>query len=595
MRVVLPWTSEANQAQLARMRSDRMDSILYYGPEAVLRTRAGVNTYAEIAEQYPRDWRPDAFVWWSPEYNAVPRDLENADCLTVGVFGDWNLGGQALQLIGGLFDVLIADGPGTERLRSLGFPRVNEAALWCYDPAIHRRLPAVERDIDILLIGNLNHDVQRARAPWLARVARLATRYRVLITCGVYGEEYTRLMNRAKIVFNRSIRGEINMRAYEAPACGALLFYERENALIQSILRDRQECVLYGDDNLEDLLDYYLTHEDERNAIAEAGHQAIQGHTQARVLADVLEIVEHELRAGLMSNRTFRRLDSNEQRMRRARHWALTMYRSAIGAALSELSQMNPEQRSKPAALNARACLLAEQAREAATSDQRGHLLNEAADLLAEAVRQRGTFAAAWFNLAQVRLLQGSSAQAARALVEAIRILLTADPSSDNLDGPYLPRAYDLASVELESIWTSSKAGSEAWAASVRRLLLWRSWEGLSDVAHASGMHAEAAVFAERAVELYPDFGATRYRLAQAYHHLGRRAEAEREYRRALQDAPLCASIWVGLHRLLLESGDVRGAEAFRQDCETVIASMPTYQWVRGEFAAAAAKVQHAA
>lgn len=595
MRVVLPWTSEANQTQLARMRSDRMDSILYYGPEAAIRTRAGVNTYAEIAEQYPRDWRPDAFVWWSPEYNAVPRDLENADCLTVGVFGDWNLGGQALQLIGGVFDALIADGPGTERMRELGFLRVHEAALWCYDPAIHRRLEGVERDIDILLIGNLNHDVQRARAPWLARVARLSSRYRVLVTCGVYGEEYTRLMNRAKIVFNRSIRGEINMRAYEAPACGALLFYERENALIQGILRDRQECVLYGDDDLEELLDYYLTHKDEREAIAEAGHRAIQGHTQARVLADVLDIVECELRACPMHERAFRSLAPDEQRLRRARHWALTMYRSAIGAALSELSQTDPEQRSKPAALNIRACLLAEQAREAATSDERGRLLTEAADLLAEAVRQRGSFAAAWFNLAQVRLLQGCSAQAARALVEAVRVLLTANPASDDLDGPYLPRAYDLASVELEAIWTRSRVGSESWAASVRRVLLWRSWEGLCDVAHLQGMHAEAAVFAERAVELYPDFGATRYRLAQAYHHLGRHAEAEREYRRALRDAPLCASIWIGLYRVLLEAGDVHGAEAFRQDCETVIASMPTYQWVRGEFATAAAMVQHAA
>ena len=71
------------------------------------------------------------------------------------------------------------------------------------------------------MIGNLSATVQRERAPWLARVARLADRCRVRIAGGVYGEEYTRLMNATRITFNRSIRGEMNMRCYEAAACGS--------------------------------------------------------------------------------------------------------------------------------------------------------------------------------------------------------------------------------------------------------------------------------------------------------------------------------------------------------------------------------------
>src|SRR5205807_214149 len=40
----------------------------------------------------------------------------------------------------------------------------------------------------------------------------------------VFGDEYRKLLSRARIVFNRSIRGECNKRVFEAAATGALLF-----------------------------------------------------------------------------------------------------------------------------------------------------------------------------------------------------------------------------------------------------------------------------------------------------------------------------------------------------------------------------------
>jgi spore maturation protein CgeB len=105
----------------------------------------------------------------------------------------------------------------------------------------------------------------------LVRLALLGERRRVVIRQNTFGEEYRRLLRRARIVFNRSIRGECNQRAFEVAAMGALLFQEAENREIGDYFRDRQECVLYTSENLEELLEYYLEHEDERRAIAEAG------------------------------------------------------------------------------------------------------------------------------------------------------------------------------------------------------------------------------------------------------------------------------------------------------------------------------------
>ncbi|HZP83782.1 MAG TPA: hypothetical protein VFB21_19225, partial [Chthonomonadaceae bacterium] len=236
MRVLIGHTNQMPELLFHRPlpgRAARHDKILAFGNGYKQVAYTPGMTWNELLARCPSGWEPEVYLHWSLEYNAIPAGLEEARCLTAATVGDWNLGGQAVRHIGAAFDVLFADRNGTEFLRRLGFANVQYAPLWAYDPGQHRRLQHTQRDIDVLMIGNFNHAVQRERAQWLARVARLSRKYRVVLTCGVFGEEYVRLMNRARIVFNRSIRGEINMRAYEAAACGALMFYERENTEIR--------------------------------------------------------------------------------------------------------------------------------------------------------------------------------------------------------------------------------------------------------------------------------------------------------------------------------------------------------------------------
>ncbi len=126
------------------------------------------------------------------------------------------------------------------------------------------------RDIDVLFVGNLNTAVQRERAPWLTRLARLGKRWRVQIRTGIFGDPYWRLLSRARIVFHFSARGKVGRRAFEAANAGALIFQEEGNRELPAFFRDRQECVYYHPDDLEELLAYYLEHESERRTLAEA-------------------------------------------------------------------------------------------------------------------------------------------------------------------------------------------------------------------------------------------------------------------------------------------------------------------------------------
>ncbi len=358
MRLLVGYTNQMPEVTGKRPlpgRENNADEILAFGAGYAHLNVTPDMDWQGIQAQFPTGWTPDVYIHWSPEYNPIPAGLQDADCLTVGVFGDWNLGGQAMRAVGGMFDVLIADRVGCERLRNMEFTNVLHGLLWAHESDKHRVLnnyrdpratesPSPgeeraarrgvgvrysERDIDILMIGNFNHAIQWERAKWLARVARLSSRYKVMLTSGVYGDEYVKLMNRAKIVFNRSIRGEANMRAYEAPACGALMFYEAENREIQDVYVDREHCVLYDDNTLENLLAHYLAPEnaDERERIAQNGTAQVAQHDYAHHFADILNRLEPYVashKVGTLPPRPFCHLPTSRQALHLAIHWLLT-------------------------------------------------------------------------------------------------------------------------------------------------------------------------------------------------------------------------------------------------------------------------------
>jgi tetratricopeptide (TPR) repeat protein len=558
---------------------DRNDDLLCLGnPPTHLPFDPQQNSYAQIAAHFPSGWQPQAYLHWSLEYNPVPQGLEEAECFTVGIVGDWNLGGQAFQQMGGAFDLLLADRTGCDRLRAAGFARVAEARLWAYEAGVHRRLEGVERDLDIVMAGSFNHEVQRERARWLGRLAKLSRKYRVHLTQGVYGEEYVQLLNRAKIVFNRSIGGGVNMRAYEAPACGAVMFYERENPEIRDILTDRQECVLYEEDDLEDLLDYYLSHEEERAQIGEAGYRKIQAHSYEQHLSEALTTVEAAMGEAGPRSRAFLSLSPDERLYRHA-YQRLLLDPHNLGPAETQL--MAAEQAAPPSAetANARACVLGRFAEcLSAENPERQTALQQAARTLRHALELRPDYAVAWFNLAQLQFALSNMVIAAEALRKTISLLENTHIRADQLHGPYYAAQFQALAVAIEEVWSSYRTDSDSWIAAMRSVMLWRAWEQLSDVAFESGRFVEALDCTTRAISLRAGISGAYYRRARALRLLGRLAEAEREYRRALEVTPLYPQVWAEMMQMCLDSQQRNKGCVLLEEVEAYLNACPCYE-----------------
>jgi hypothetical protein len=161
-----------------------------------------------------------------------------------------------------------------------------------FDPSQFRRLSNVERIYDVTVVGAFNHDTQSGQSRWVQRLRLLAQHFNIRFYSDIQGEEYARQLNQSKIVLNSSLRGEMNLPAYEAPACGALLFMEEENLEIWDCFVDRIHCVLYNQDNLEWLITYYLAHPEEREAIANRGWLRVQAETFRKHFERLVDLLE---------------------------------------------------------------------------------------------------------------------------------------------------------------------------------------------------------------------------------------------------------------------------------------------------------------
>jgi glycosyltransferase involved in cell wall biosynthesis/tetratricopeptide (TPR) repeat protein len=248
------------------------------------------DSWEAVCGRLPADWRPD-FIVLNLGYNRIPNGLWAAPVPLVGLAMDWNLLFHSYRWRLRQCDLVLTDTTGVEVLKKEGIDHARAANLYGLGRTwFEEEAREEERTIDIAFVGNLHPAVQRERLPWLARLAMLSDRRRVVIRQNTFGDEYRQLLRQARIVFNRSIRGECNQRAFEAAAMGPMLFQEAENREIGDYFRDRQECVLYTSENLEELLEYYLEHEDKRRAIAEAGRERVRQCSYERLLLKALAL-----------------------------------------------------------------------------------------------------------------------------------------------------------------------------------------------------------------------------------------------------------------------------------------------------------------
>lgn len=183
--------------------------------------------------------------------------------------------------------VFCAQKSGARRLAKETGIDVQWVPLAC-DPAIHKKI-ATKKNYDIGFVGR--------DAAKFARGRQLDTLRKKYPASFIGTADFTRLgeiYSASRIGFNSSIINDINMRIFEVMAAGCFLLTNeiRDNGF-EDLFEAGKHLVTYRSDrDLAALIDYYLSHEVQREAIAACGHElVINRHTYRHRLQTMLNYI----------------------------------------------------------------------------------------------------------------------------------------------------------------------------------------------------------------------------------------------------------------------------------------------------------------
>lgn len=538
------------------------------------------DTIDDLVARYPGG-PPDVILTWEPGYYGLPAGIHETDIPVVACYSDWNL---VMPLSAGMletFDYIFTDRRGVDILGRMGFEHVGFFPMWGHDPEFSRVMPEVEKVWDIGMLGNLNAQVQRERAPWLARVAQLSDRYRVRIAGGVYGEAYTRMMNATRITFNRSIRGEMNMRCYEAAACGSLLFYEEENAEIRDFFQDRVHCVLYNEHNLEELLEYYLEHDDEREEIVQNALKRVAQISHPKNLNLLAAQLQELPLKELARRRRIRQYPAAEVSKRHARQvlgWEALGSDEAAAAHAARALEALPDD---PDVNNDYAVCKAQTAGQIADPHLRRSVTQETIKRLRRAIELEPRSAFYKLNLAHVYAEIDQVEAAIDLAQQALEALGTGQPEpADPLALPF-PYRWEEYRIQYTTLYNATRYQPEAFEPMRRLLLLHRAGMLLGKLAAERHLRELAELGYGIAAQARPDLGSGHVALGLRLADRGALVEAAAHLEVGLHCDPFLSQGWAPYARVLLALDREDEALAFIRNRLTVTQAVvpPNERW----------------
>lgn len=558
--------------------------------------RALPSTIAEMLAECPAGWKPDVYYHAGLIHFPIPSDIEDFDGLTVTHIQDWHRGGRAVWAAAGFFDLIATERNACALLEAVGYRNAVFARYWGVDPRVHRIIPGVARDIDVLFIGSLNSAVWEERNRWVERLARLSERYRVVIATGHFGEDYVRFTNRAKIVFNRSVNGCTNQRAYDGLTCGALVFNEEENTETREIYEDRVHCVYYNDENFEALLEHYLAHEDEREKIVEQGRQlTLARHTETVHTNALFALFEANLdKRGYRPNAS---LSFAERTMRKALQIYCCALPASADTALRMLNEIQLEDYSPARVQEAGAALLG-WVGHYVPDEGKIKFLTEGEVFARQASRSAPENALtqmthAFLLLERADVTKGAHPTGRNDVAEAVVMLSTAaelvekglsgesDPDFADIEGFGYPRWNDSFDSAVERAYLLRGVDDGEWARAMRRAVSWRCRLMLSNLAEANGQVEEACRQASLGARFQRNHAESLLRVAHFEARLGQLESAVDHYRQGIAISPFAMNSWPELALVLKAMGRREEAEAFVGDCLRIVRAAPMFAAIK--------------
>jgi glycosyltransferase involved in cell wall biosynthesis/SAM-dependent methyltransferase/Tfp pilus assembly protein PilF len=245
----------------------------------------------QVLDQLPQGWKPDFYFWLETGLSEIPIDLQECDMPKVCYLIDTHLNYEKHVDIASNFDfVFLVQKAYVEKMKDAGIKNVFWLPLAC-DPVIHGMVEQ-EKKWDVGFVGTIPKTQNRRKT----LLERIDTRFN--LSCErKFMDEMAEHYSRSKIVFNNAINNDLNMRVFEALCSGSLLLTDSANGSgLEEMFENRKHLVIYEDENIENLIDHYLSNDEEREHIAEQGRQEVLNHhTYAHRADNLMRMLDREI------------------------------------------------------------------------------------------------------------------------------------------------------------------------------------------------------------------------------------------------------------------------------------------------------------
>ncbi len=265
---------------------------------SVVNYRLHKDSFMDVISQLPPQWKPDYVLLFLTETHSLPAGLEKSPYPVIGLPGDpWKFYKSFCDVK--FFDAVM---PAVKCLCPAYALLGNVKTLYSSNSGIQGLIPWQsikplpphhKKEYDVVITGTLCNHFYRKRGQYVWRLLKLAQRYRIFAgRVPSLGDCYE-IMKRAKIVIHcPSIQGGVNLRPFEAIACGALLLHEAGDHSIEEFFVPDKEVVLFTEDNFEQIIEYYLNHDRERRQIVK---QAVRRNYQYANIVSLMKNVIQEI------------------------------------------------------------------------------------------------------------------------------------------------------------------------------------------------------------------------------------------------------------------------------------------------------------
>lgn len=504
----------------------------------------------------------EPFLLWDPEYAFSPVYEKKYPV----VLGDWNLNAPIFLQNIDKFSVIFLDEVGKSQLSGRIPAKVVGVPIFVsYVDVVERsdvNQVLKSKKIDVLFVGSFNPGIHSRRNKLLKKILTLPEDYKVAVVCGLYDRIlYSEALSASKIVFNYSVKKEMNMRVFETLKSGACLFLEDDNVETWKYLKKFEEAVPYAESNITELIQKYISDDVERERITTLGYQKIKGITKGSVFKRMLE----ELKNDDIYRKSFQSdVSSFRSYINHIFNFPVCINDKNLGYAESWCFSLaeNADRYIKSSLLSDLAFLYMISAVKINNGKEK--FLEKSLRYLNSAVSFNPKSLIFWYNLAFLNYSMKNLSDFQTSCSNFFKCLkdLPLDESMKHIRGfpePFSPiifSHYSIFRTYIDNVWIKSFEDTQTLREEIARVLSAQVYVFLCNFALERGDYREAEKFCLQSLSLFQNLTSVYYTLGKIYMGMGRFREAAEAYIKAYEEDPLFFEKWIEIIYALYASGN---------------------------------------